>query len=310
MSQTLHDKIVAYLSDTMPPDERQSFEQTMVADPSVAEEVALYQLEREGHELLIEQELREKALAWMDDPASRAELKTEGAAAQGGQHKLLLWAAGSILILLLLFALYRSWQRNPAPVPPPAGYPERPAPPPAGNAPAPSAPAKPIAGQNEPNPAVKEEKPAPPEKRNPSQLLAAAYYEKPDFSGELRRSDEGGAPASPLSAAAAAWEKGDAPKMISLLQNIPSTNPYYLQAQEMLGHAYFTNKDYTKASAVFAAIRSNDAGKMAEKAAWYEALSWVAAGQTDRARPLLDNISKDAGHPYNKSAISLLQQFK
>lgn len=306
MSQTLHDKIEAYLADEMLPEERQSFEQTMAADPSVAEEVALYQLEREGHELLIEQELREKALSWMGDSAPVSTSEAVTPVTSGQSRKPLFWAIGIALTLLLLWGLYRSWRSDLPATPPPAEVPQGQNPTsPEGQTPATPGQPEPIAQQPNQEPPV-QEKPKPVEDTNPNRVLAMAYYEKPDFSGEMRRSG-GGDTASSIDTA---WAKNDFRKVISLLQNVPTSDPFYFQTREELGHAYFLNKNYAKAAATFAVIRNGGSGEIVDNAAWYEALSWVAAGQSDRAKPLLEGIRADTGHLYHERAVKLLKQMK
>lgn len=306
MSQTLHDKIEAYLADAMPPDERKSFEQTIAADPLMAEEVALYELEREGHELLIEQELREKALAWMGDPVPLDEGRAQKPAIAGRYQARFLWAIGLVLISVFAWGLYRALRRDlptapqlPSETPTPLKSLE-----PAGETPTP-----PIAQQNSPKPTVPG-KMEPVTAPSPQQLLAMAYYQKPDFAGEMRRSGRGNSPDTALSAAAAAWANNDSLTVISLVKSIPASDPYYVQAQEMLGHAYFLTKNYTKAAAAFAGIRTGTPGEMSERAAWYEALVWVAAGQLGRAKLLLEEIRRDTGHPYQEEATGLLDKIK
>lgn len=300
MNQTLHDKIEAYLSGTMPPDERQSFEQSMVTDPSVAEEVALYQLEREGHELLIEQELREKSRAWMDDRRTTDQDEPQKSAIIGQYRTPLLWFIGLTLSVVLVWTLYRAAWRNTPTAPPPTEVP----------VPAPKLPAstsQPMAQTNDPKP-VEQKNPKPTDVPKP--LLAMAYYQKPDLAPEMRRSGDSDPLHTSLSDAATAWTNNDSRTIIALLKNTPTNDPFYFQTQEMLAHAYFLNKNYPKAAATFASISNGNRGEMSEKAIWYEALARIATGQLNRAKPLLENIRSDAAHPFHEEAVKLWKEMK
>jgi hypothetical protein len=47
---------------------------------------------------------------------------------------------------------------------------------------------------------------------------------------------------------------------------------------------------------------------MGERATWHHALSLIAVGRADRAKPLLEKIKADAGHAHHQGTVDLLEK--
>ncbi|NUO00295.1 MAG: hypothetical protein HUU01_06725 [Saprospiraceae bacterium] len=309
MNPNLLDKIEAYLDNALSTEEKAAFEQAVAEDQALAEEVAIFQLEREGRELLIEAELREKLLQWNAAEEDDRDLTNREIPENSAQKKkpanwrliLLLSVFSSLAVLLAWWYWPLEPSVNQQSLPEPSVTTPRNSPPP-------------ILQQEEKAPVVQGEpsikkttpKVTTPE-TNSEQQLAIAYYERSE-GADVLRGDGTATPAStPLQAAKDDYRSKNFARAAATLKKIPEGDPYYWQAQDLLGHTLFSEKNYAEAAKAFRHISDRNNNERGEKARWYLALSLIAGGQSDEATALLKNISNDAEPEMQEWAKALLE---
>jgi hypothetical protein len=138
------------------------------------------------------------------------------------------------------------------------------------------------------------------ERQYTDEALFAAYYEVPQAATQ-----RGGADANLLDRGLAALERGDAAEAAAMFEAVPPGDARYGEARYDLGHAALALRQYDRAIAAFAAARSD--ARIGEKAAWNQALTYLAAGRADDPdfRTLLQEIASDRDHSYAAQAAAL-----
>lgn len=308
MNPHLFDKIEAYLDNALSAEEKADFEQAVAKDQVLAEELAVFQLEREGRELLIEAELRKQLLQWnsveADTPAAQIPVDAAVKKKPANWRLILLFSGFSTFAALMVW-LY--WPEKMAmeqqSLPEPAVTPSQ------DNQ-------QPLFQPEEKAPVVQVEPPhqksSPPDKTpesNSGQLLAIAYYERSDWSDVVRGDGTASTTTStPLQSATEEFLNKNFASAATILKKIPQGDPYYWQAQDLLGHTLFSEKNYTEAAKVFRRITNANHNERGETARWSLALSLLADGQTNQGTALLKSISDDAEPPIQEQAKALLTE--
>ncbi|HFA50997.1 MAG TPA: hypothetical protein ENJ95_18455 [Bacteroidetes bacterium] len=322
MPKSIHfDKIEAYLTGQLPPEEARRFEQEAAKDEQLGTELKLQQLEHEAMERMLEKELKNKMASWADNPPAKPFLeKKEAKVVQMNVWKRwpLLRAAAVIGGILLTVALLRYFSsenptdrfvneppKNERPDIPPAndvqkeekkektqivGTPEKPT----DKAPAPEK--------------KKIEKPAPVPKPNSYLALATtAYQAPPPFSSGLK-SGSMAEEKSPLLQAAGAFDSGryaEALQLLGLPANSEQSTKRYLR-----GHVYFQLKNYRAAADEFAAVASDEFLPNYQEAQWYLLLSYLAQVPEKKKKfeTLAKQLAGDEYSDYREEAEELLEK--
>lgn len=255
-------KIEDYVRGKLPETEARAFEQAIAADPELEAAVALQRMELEHFEYLLEEDLRGKMQAW----------KTAAAPAPPpGKAGWPAWGRWLLLIGLLTAAGWwyfrRSDERAPAQQAP-ADAPAAPKP----NVPVASQENTPPAPGETPNPG----EPAP----DPGQYLAYSEnaYENPDILSPQIRDGAGSGGNASLESARADLKASRAKRAIQTLRAIgPADGPaIYEQAQELLAHAYYRDRQFAAAAALFQKMADqSDLPSLKQEAQWYLLLSLV-----------------------------------
>lgn len=284
MNPDIHEKIDAYLRNTLSADERARFEQAMAADEELATEVAIFQLEQEGQELLLERDLREKMQRW----------KTEASLHKPTPGKRRLWwlllGAGLLCVCGLLW--YRAQ-------PAPGIVPEKPArqePARTNDRPAPAEPESVPVAQQE----------SPPDKAgSPLRALALAAYDRPNFSETYRNADTSENTVTQLQRVLEASDGQGPEAVIKAAALVPVGDPNYYLVQEILAHACLETARYERAREIFDRLTAANLGAASEHAEWYGIICLLAQSRAEEARKRLDILLADAQHIRHKDALRL-----
>ncbi len=111
------------------------------------------------------------------------------------------------------------------------------------------------------------------------------------------------------------FDKKDYTELINQLKTIPDNDPDYVQAQLLMGHAFFqkgkteeNNDDFLTAIPYYQNVLAQQANyEIKSEAEWYILLSQLKNNQVDKAfLNKLDSISKDVDHDYKQNAKTLL----
>ena len=133
--------------------------------------------------------------------------------------------------------------------------------------------------------------------------LAAAYYE-PDLS--MRGGTNN--PEDTLQLGIVAIENGDYQGAISLLNTIPPSNSYSLQAQYFKAHALYLSEDYDQAENEFSQVSTTTDIRYQQEAEWYSLLSCLA--QNKDCKNKLNAIAQNNNHNYHQEAQRILEEMK
>lgn len=309
MKQSLFDKIEAYLDNALSAEEKAEFEKALAEDQALAKELAVFELEREGRELLIEADLRKKLSQWNADENidPHTALPPVG---DSVKKKSPIWRMTLLSGLLALVSLLVWWywpgavpkeeQNLPAP---PSVTPRQQDQQPIILQPKEKSPVAQVEQPQKKTP----QQPITPES-NSEQLLAMTYYERSDSSDVLRGKGSTQTTAPPLQLAKDDFRNKDFSGAATILQKILPDDPYYWQAQDLLGHTFFRMERFAEAAKVFRKITDANNNERGEMARWYLALSLLADGQSDNAKALLKNISHDAEPALQEQAKALLTE--
>lgn len=313
MKPNQFDNIEAYLDNALSAEEKTAFEQALANDQELAKELAVYQLEREGQELLLEADLREKLLQWTSideegdpQPAAPESNKTEARKNRRNWRFLLL--LGSFVFLIVLVYVYWSdnksdtRQISPPNTPAPSQQNEK-------NSPA-SEKNIPIADNKQPGGTPSKLPPAEKPSLNTDQQIALAYYENSDLADLVRGNGASGTNATLLQTAKEDFRNKKYQEVISSLQAIPTSDPYYWQVQELMGHALFKMKRFNESATIFNKIFNNNNNERGENAQWYLALSLLAQGKTNETIKLLQYLIDHAEPALQEQAKALLAELK
>lgn len=307
MKQSLFDKIEAYLDNALSAEQKAEFEQALAEDPALAEALAVFELEREGRELLIEADLRKKLSQWNADENTdpNTALPPVGNPVKKKSPIWLFAVLSGLIVVCLLVWWY--WPKSvpqedqKLPVSPsvtPRQQDQQPI----------------ILQPKEKAPIAQVEQPRKKTLRQPTtpennsgQLLAMTYYERSDLSDVLRGGGANQAtPATPLQLAKDNFRSKKFSGAVAILEKILPDDPYYWQAQELLGHTFFRVERFAEAAKVFRKITDTNNNERGEMARWYLALSLLADGRSEEATVLLSRISEDAEPAMQEQAKALL----
>lgn len=315
MNEQLHEQIEAYLKGSLPPPEREAFEQQLGQDPELSALVAQHRLERQALELLVEADLFDRMRHW-DAAAVAPPLR----AVPGRRWpRMLAWAAAMAGMVLGAWWLALRYHPDPAPLaqhlPLPKPAPQNP-PGPALNRkpgtekntgrprelPSPARQEAPVAQAVEPkSPETPTKLPSvtPPEKDYAA--LAADFYRQQDFFNNQAGNTSGDALYN------RAYGDFKAGKFSNVTQALRSTLSGNNQNKELMAHSFYQSAHYDAAYDVFNELRSARDGAMAERADWGLALTLLH--QLPAKRPLLDRvldkIITKPGHTYASEAKAL-----
>jgi len=284
MKPDIHEKIDAYLRNALSADERARFEQAMAADEELAAEVAIFQLEQEGQELLIERDLREKMRRWKTDaPLAKP---------PSGRRRLWWWllVAGLLCLSGMLWYLAQPVAEN-APASPVRPAPSTPT--------APSSPPESVPVAKNQSPPLRVES------DSPLRALALAAYDRPDFSETFRQADTTKNTNQELQRILEAWNNKQPDVVIKAAGLVPAGSPHYFRVQEILAHACLESAQYGRAQQIFSGIAAAGLGAASEHAEWYGLICLLAQSRTDLARKQLDNLLADEHHIRHEDALRL-----
>lgn len=311
MSKRLQkEKIEAYLTGQLPPEEARAFEQDMAGDKALATEVEMQRLEHDAMELLLEKRLKSRMADWKNNPPPNP-FEVPPPLPPSNNNSLKKWLPFLGLTILVFSGLWYFMQPKEAAVQP-KNWPE-------------DAPAAPATQQPQPNVpvATDEEKGAGTESQAPTTTpkndkpttqqnsrylaLATDNYDVADFSSGLKGT---GSELSVFELAAAAFDAKQYAKTIELLTKKEAGNES--QVRYLRGHALFNLKRYGQAATEFKAVADNEFAPDFLSAQWYLALTYLAQGPASRAQFLkLAEELADAKnqHPRQTDAAKLLASF-
>jgi len=313
MSSRPHtDKIEAFLTGRMPPEESRSFEQALAQDEDLAIEVEMQRLEHDAMELILEKDLKSKMAKWKDNPPPNpfseppAPLPIPQPSTGSWKRWLPLLGAAVFVLGGVYFFL---WSEDNTPVSP--------------TAPA-NAPFDPMKEQNPvvSNEPTKEEQPfakptapkKPPNSKEPTSQKESAYlalavneYETPSFDSGQRGSDT---EKSVVEEAEIAFNARQYTKTIELLSKPEAGNES--QVRYLRGHAYFKLKKYQKAATEFELVAANGFAPNNQDAKWYLMLAYLAQAPAERTNflKMAEEIADAQNqHARQAEAAKLLEQF-
>ncbi|HFA48095.1 MAG TPA: hypothetical protein ENJ95_03645 [Bacteroidetes bacterium] len=306
-------KINKYVRGQLPKEEAAAFESEIAADPALQEEVDMARIEMDGMEYLLEEDLRQQMADWENDaPQTGKGLKKSGSASAK-------WWIGVLVLAVLacLFYFIPGSDDEPAETPPTEKKELKNDPPPAIAEDKNKLPEKTPAPENKEEEIVKNEKPKTDQTKKPAfpnpdysgyTAIAEATYNVPDYLSEGSRSIDENEPQNALTKGIRAYLDGEYKKAIKQLESIrPESDPQlYEAAQKTLAHAYFKNKQFGKAAALFKSM-ADKSNFNKDEPEWYLLLSLVADYGNNKAAAdeLLEKISGDGLHNYQGGAVKL-----
>ncbi|NRB47575.1 MAG: hypothetical protein HRU41_07865 [Saprospiraceae bacterium] len=313
--EELFDRIELYLRDEMTPKDKLAFEQEIEVNPALKEQVDKQQLQLDAIEVLLESDLREQMKEWqVSDAPGAASPKQESPGRVRRLYRIGIGIAAAILILLVFRVLLDRREAKMEIVEEEKKEIEQ------------QEDKTPIAEQDPPQEEVSPKLPDPPKESPAPQpspptpqvdyiAIATRNYQLPqDLQGTLRSTEE--EDRSPLDAGLAAFEDKNYSKAISELRALATSigEDEYARAQEILGHAYFLNKDYTEAAQVFEELAKDpDYESVRQYGEWYLLLSLLPQYERnkDRIDGLLNKIvDPEEFHNYRQLADALQLQLK
>lgn len=302
--ETQFDKIERYLRGELSEEENQEMEKAIAEDPDLAEELEYQQLELDAMELILEDKLRGKMESWKQSPPPPPK------GGNGGYH---FWIAGVLVLSLIAFGVW-FWQIQPVKsIEKITTEPTKPVEKESEDKPKP-----PIAIEDQPKDPIKdpiEDAIKTPKIDIASTSLAMTTYELPVELNESLRSPEEGT-SSLLASGKKAFSAKDYPGAVNELNKIQASagEEVYLDAQELLGHAYFLNKQYSQAAKVFSFLAKNqDSNTSRQDAEWYLVLSLLPNYSKNKAQieTLLNAMLEPSNyHNHQGQAIDLQKNLK
>lgn len=296
------DKVERYLRGELSEEENLALEKAIAEDPDLAEELEFQQLELDAMELILEEKLRGQMANWKQSPPP--------APAIAGTKRKAWWWWPTLALVAISLLVWFNWPIGPELSTPDTDHQEDPdnrTPPP--NAPniTPAPPRPPIANKDELRIKI-------PKIDREGASLAMATYELPeDLNGTLKSPEEG--TTSPLDPGLKAFLAKDYGTAIAEFNKISASvgEEVYLRSQELLGHAYFKSKQYTKAAQVFSVLAQNqnqEFNTLRQDAEWYLILALLPNYSTNRERIeqlLIPILKPENYHNHQKQAEDLQQ---
>jgi hypothetical protein len=294
------DKVERYLRGELSEEENLAMEKAIAEDPDLAEELEFQQLELDAMEVMLENKLRSKMESWKQSP-------TAPPAAAKRWFPFWVWGAltlGGVALLFWVFPWFTPPQPAPSPAPPVTPPTEVPNENPGTQDGPPIADGK--KGQTDP---IKKAIQIPKIDKEALALAAVTYDLPEDLKGTLKSPEE--ETKSPLDPGLLAFSAKDYRNAILAFNKIERSvgADIYLRAQELLGHAYFLNKQYQQAARTFSVLAQNqDYNTLRQDAEWYLILALLPnysknRGQIEqRLAPILDPANY---HNHQKQAEDL-----
>ncbi len=313
MSNRLHtDKIEAFLTGQMSPEESRSFEQRLAQDEDLAIEVEMQRLEHDAMELMLETDLKSKIAKWKDNPPPNPfpePLSPPPAppTGTGGWKRWLPLLGAAVVVLGGVWFFTRPGDTPVVSPTPPVRAPFDPMKeqiPVVSNDP--TVVEQPATPKEDPK--LPDAKELIPQKESAYLALALNEYETPSFDSGQRGN---GAEKSVVEEAEAAFDGKQYAKTIELLSKPEAGNES--QVRYLRGHAYFKLKKYQKAAAEFESVASNGFAPNSQDAKWYLLLTYLAQAPAARANflKLAEEMADERNmHAKRAEAVNLLEQFR
>lgn len=310
--EQLYEQIEDYLRGDLPPEARKAVEEEIATNPAAALELRRQQLELEAMQLMLAQELKAKVRQWQaeedddDDnetppPTTPNNATTTNSSAWRKRLLMALAVASAVGVL----GWQQGWwwsQQQPETQP----TEEKETIPIAADKPDVVTPPQEAPQEEGKTKATKPSNPAPPLAKADLQALANPFYEGlPETT--TRTGTKPNAPSSSLTAPRRAFDAGDFPLALALLDSIPPNSGYETGALELRGHALYQLKRYAAAAEAFAAVAASGLPPYAERAAWHQAVALVPLLPASRSQidVLLAAIREDENHPFAAKASQL-----
>lgn len=291
-------KIESYLLNKLSDNDKMEFVEAMNAFPQLKEEVSIRQIEFAVSEELIAEKIRNQFKAIQ----SEQEYKPE----EVPFYSKYAWLIWSVLVIILLIGSYFLINRTESfdkinPLAPKQdtlnGIKDNP-----------QTPNLNRLKQSSPK-LDKGLSPISPQRKAKLLAIAKEFYRSPEM--DALRTDNSGTE-GPITKAQKAWTDHDLKKVITILETVDEKDPRYLNAQLLLGHAYYQTRNYQKAKYSFNIVKQKNIMPYSEEAEWNILITLVAQHKvrTPYFKKHLDKIIKDAGHSYNAQAIALEEKLK
>lgn len=303
------DKIDKFIRGQLSEKDAIAFETEIAASKSLEEAVQLARLEMDAMEYFIEEDIREQITQWEKEPPP----ENTGNKKNRRSNRKWWFGFGALLLGLLIFYLIQKPGNKP-PEPPPVKEQlpkiDR----------AEQAPVSPNQGAGSDtakqdiaeiqNDKIDEVQSKP---RNIDYIaLAESTYAKPEFLSGLRSGEENPQKTA-LNKGIQAFIDEDYQTAVKELESIDPQNnaTLYEAAKETLAHAYFKNRQFSKAATLFQSI-VDESSFNKDEPEWYLLLSWIGdyAKNKKRADVLLERISNDKLHNHQRDAANLKTQLK
>lgn len=300
------EKIEAYLTGQLRPDEALLFEQEMTRDKELATEVSMRRLEHDAMELMLEKDLKARMAKWKDNPPPNPFDVPPPPLENGFNWKK--WLPFLGLAILVFSGLFYFTRPNTPQTTAPATPTEQPGLPSTTDKPdVPIATDEEKAQPEQPTTPIqqpKQERPAP-QRESAYIALANDYYDVTGFSSGLKG---GGSEKSVIDQAAEAFDAKQFAKTIELLEKPEAGNQS--QVRYLRGHAYFNLGRFKDATVEFEAVATRFASDK-QSAQWYLLLTYLAQLPAESAHflELAKEIDASNKHPYWKQTARLMEQF-
>ena len=315
MNPELSDTIDAYLKGELKGEALHNFEHLLKTNDALASEVEIFRLEKQGHERLIELDLRRKLIQWQERPLpENGNFLTTVWEREAFRRSNNRWLLAAVLMGVVGYALVFTglyyFKNSPQPIDnqqinPIQQTPQQTLP----NNSDKQIPIVETTPQSNPqkDPSVKttkNEATTPKlENKNNDALLAYNAYEKPTFSSEILRNE--GKNADALDQIIQAWNTGNFEQVINRAQSFDKNNAAYNRVEELLAHTHFQLQHIAEAENIFSRIAQTDTGDTGEDAAWYQSLCLIILKKRMEAIGILATIKADKTHRKNGQAQKL-----
>ena len=137
-------------------------------------------------------------------------------------------------------------------------------------------------------------------------VLAEAYYEAPELN--IRGGSDGAKGKEILSRGVAALKNKRFPQAILTLDSVAAADPFYIEAQYHLGHAYYQTQQWVKAEKSFNLVAGGPDIRFKEDAEWFAVLTCMA--QKKNCATQLDPLINNKGHAHHQQALKLKKSLK
>jgi hypothetical protein len=135
-----------------------------------------------------------------------------------------------------------------------------------------------------------------------NEALAANFYDDTNSTTRAIEGDE-----SVLNEALSAYQDTDYAKAITLLNNIPDTNTYYLDAQFLLAQSHYQLNDIEAAKTVAGRLQNSGMNSTREQSDWLLLMIYLKEGEQGKKpfQNLLQSILDNPSHTYYPKARQL-----